>query len=262
MSRIYLKKPGEIKKIAAGGKKLNKILNQLLDHVKPGIRLQTLEKKAWQMIAKSGGGPAFAKVPGYRWATCINVNDGIVHGIPDDYEIKPFDVVTVDVGIFYQGWNTDVSATVFVDDGSNDSSLKKRSLSRKLVNHFLKTGKIALSKAIDQARPGNRIGHISLEIQKYIEKAGYSILEDLTGHGVGRQLHEWPPIPCFLDRPINSTPIIKTGMVLAVEVIYALGKNETIIDNDGWTIRMKDGKISAVFEKTIAILDDGPLICT
>lgn len=256
--KIPLKSPEEIALIFKGGQKLKKVLDKALNLVSPGVKLNEIEAFVWKEIEKEGGEPAFAKVPGYKWATCININDGIVHGIPGDYEVKDGDIVSVDVGILYKGWNTDMCRTLCV----RTQTSKRKTQSYESKERFLKTGERALQEAINQVKPGNRIGHISQTIQKAVENAGYNCLQTLTGHGVGKELHEPPQIPCFLDKDISLTPMIKMGMVLAIEVIYTMGSPEKITDNDGWTIRMKDGKISAVFEKTIAVVDDGYLVCT
>ena len=261
MSRIKLKTPKEIAIIAEGGQKLKRILNKAVRLAQVGERLDYIEAQVWKEIELAGGKPAFARVPGYKWATCININEGVVHGIPNKYQLKASDVVTIDMGMFYKGWNTDTSTTFRVND-SKTSVPKNQKVSSEEIDKFLATGKRALQKAIAQARPNKRIGNISLAIQETVEKAGYTCLRNLTGHGVGRKLHEPPAIPCFIEKEIELTPLIKPGMVIAIEVIYAMGDYQTETDSDGWTIKMKDGKIAAVFEKTIAIVDDGSLICT
>lgn len=263
--KISLKTPAQIQLIREGGQKLSQILETVVKKdVKVGERLEEIEKAMWAAIVKAGGKPAFAQVPGYHWATCINVNEGVVHGIPLGYQIKPGDVVTVDTGMVYRGWHSDMSTTFLVPgDFRKAVSLENgEAVSAEEIRLFLETGKQALKRAIAAAQPGQRIGHISAAIQGVVEGAGYSCLRNLTGHGIGRNLHEPPPIPCFLRGDFKETPLIKPGMVLAVEVIYAMGSHETETGKDGWTIRMKDGKISAVFEKTIAIADDGPFVCT
>ena len=253
--KIKLKTPQEIDLIVQGGKKLKKILQRLVKITKVGISLKEIEDRAWQAIEASGGKPAFAQVPDYQWATCINVNQGVVHGIPNQYRIKNGDIITIDLGLLYQGWNTDMSTTFQVTEGKSGSVSE--------VEKFLAVGRKALKESIAQAYSGQRFGHISQMMQKVIEKAGYTPIRSLTGHGIGRKLHEPPLIPCFLSGDLKSTPLIKTGMVFAIEVIYAMGSSETETDRgDNWTIRTKDGKIAAVFEKTIAIDDDGHLICT
>ncbi len=250
-----LKKPTEIVLMQAGGQKLSAILAQLIEQTIVGTTPQAIEKLAYQLIVKAGGKPGFAMVPGYHWATCITVNDAVVHGIPTDKPLKSGDVVTIDIGMYYKGFHTDMSTSVEVLDPG--------ALPNPETQRFLSTGQQALGAALACIKPGNRIGHISKAIQDTIEAAGYSCVEDLTGHGVGKQLHEYPPVPTILVRPIDQTPLLKEGMTLAIEVIYAQGGPQTYTDpKDGWTIFTQDGKIAAVYEKTIAVVGDGYLLIT
>ena len=270
--KISIKTPKEIKIMHQGGEKLSFILGQLFEMAKPGVNLLDIEKKAVQLIKKTGGEPAFARVPGYHWATCLNINEEIVHGVPKDYIIKAGDVVNIDIGLYYKGFNTDMSSTLLVKNSPKDTSevaQEPRSGAQmtpargKEINRFLKTGKKALKEAINQARSGNYIGHISQKIQEIIEGAGYSCARTLTGHGIGRKLHEPPSIPCFIQSRIKDTPLLKSGMIVAIEVIYSYGGSELVINpKDKWTIKTKDGKISAVFEETIAINKKGALVLT
>ena len=270
--KISIKTEQEIKIMHEGGKKLSSILGQLFQMGKPGVNLLDLEKKAIQLIEETGGEPAFARAPGYHWATCLNINEEIVHGIPKEYIIKVGDVVNIDMGLYYKGFNTDMSSTILVKNSPKDTSevaQEPRSGAQttparwKEINRFLKTGKKALKEAINQAKPGNYIGHISSKIQEIVEGAGYSCARNLTGHGIGRKLHELPSIPCFLQSRIKDTPLLKSGMTIAIEVIYCMGKSKLVINpKDKWTIKTKDGKISAVFEETIAIDKKGALVLT
>jgi len=129
------------------------------------------------------------------------------------------------------------------------------------VNEFLEAGKLALKKAIQVAVPGNRVGHISLAMQKVIEKAGFNMVRSLTGHGIGRKLHEEPAIPCFLSNTFKNTSILKAGMGLAIEVIYCADSPELVLLPDNWTLATKDGKMSSLFEETVVITNGDPLIC-
>ena len=256
---IPLKSQQDIKKIKAGGEKLSSVLTALVAATKAGTNVLDIEKKAVQLIKLKGGVPGFMKVPYYKWATCININEGIVHGVPRNYVIKLGDVVSIDIGMYYQGFHTDMCYTFQVKNPKSSINSKKNKEAAK----FLAAGKLALKEAIKQAKPGNRVGNISQKINEVISGAGYNVALNLTGHGVGKKLHEPPAIPCFLIKPIKETPLLKPGMVLAIEIIYCQGKPDLIIDQiDGWTIKTKDGKISAVFEETIALLSDGSLVLT
>lgn len=246
---IPIKTKKEIEIMQLGGQKLAKIFKELLLMVKPGVKISEIERKAWHLIEKEDGQPSFAMTPKYNWATCINLNEGIVHGIPDEERIKKGDLVSLDVGIYYKGFHTDCSWTIEV-------GTKKQ-------KKFLNAGKKALKEAIREARPGKRIGDISQKIEKIIKSKGYSPIKKYTGHGVGRKLHEPPSTPCFLKEKIKKTPLIKPGMTLAIEVIYSAGSPEIIIDQkDGWTAKTCDGSLAACFEETIAVTKNKPLILT
>lgn len=255
-----VKSAKEIKIMMEGGKKLAAVMDQLIKMAKPGVNLLSLEKKATFLLKKTGGEPAFKRVPGYCWSTCLNVNEEIVHAVPKNYFIKPGDVLNIDIGLFYHGFNTDMSETVFFEPKDKN----KPHFSKKIreIKKFLKIGKKTLQKAIAIAKPGKRIGDISWEIQKNIEKAGYNTARNLSGHGIGKKLHEEPLIPCFVKDEIKKTPLLRQGMTLAIEVIYMMGKPDLVYSPDKWTLKTKDGKISAVYEKTIAIGSDGSLVLT
>ena len=248
---IYIKSKKEISDMKKGGRILAYALEKVIEAIKPGVSGNELEKIASLQIEKEGGFPSFKNVNGYHHALCLSVNDAVVHGIPGDYSLKEGDVIGIDCGVFYKGLNTDMSETVRVGEFKDDE-----------INKFLKVGKKALLEAIVEAKEGNRIGHISKKIQEIIEESGYSVVRTLVGHGVGRDLHEEPEIPGFLDKKVENTPLLKEGMTLAIEVIYNMGKSDVNRGPDGWTIKTKDGKISGLFERTIAVTKDGPLILT
>jgi len=246
--KASLKSPENIAIMRETGEKLSQILDTLVRFTKVGTTLTAIDDYAQELILQSGGKPGFAMVPGYRWATCLNVNEGVVHGIPTDRKLKAEDVISIDIGMFRQGFHTDMSTTFPV---------VKQKASKEVLD-FLAQGELALKRAIAQVKPGSRVGHISQAIQQTVEAGGYSCIYTLTGHGIGKQLHEYPSIPGVLSTSLDQTPMLKPGMALAVEVIYAQGSPETVVDpRDGWTISTQDGKISAVFEKTVAVTSDG-----
>jgi methionyl aminopeptidase len=241
-----------------GGQKLAFILKALLKGAHPGVKTSDLEKLAEVMIKEAGGHPSFKTVRGYKYSTCMCVNDEVVHGIPDDI-LKEGDILCIDVGLLYKEYHTDTAWTIRIQN----SQFRIQNLKDKEIDRFLKTGEETLYKAIKEARVGNRIGHISKVIQDNIEGAGYSVVRSLIGHGVGKQLHEEPQIPGILTGDINNTPIIKEGMTLAIEVIYNQGSPDVVYkNNDGWTISTKDGSLSAVFEHTVGVTEEGPVILT
>jgi len=251
---IDYKTPQQIKDMLHGGHILATVLDEVMDAIKPGITELELDQLAEKRIRALGGEPGFMKVQGYRHTTCFSTNDVVVHGIPSSYVLQVGDVVGVDCGVYYKGLHTDMSETRRV---SNVTSKDDE------IDQFLKIGKIALEEAIKQAVIGNHVGHISQTIQRIVEKeAGYSIVRSLIGHGVGKELHEAPEVPGYLIGSINRTPLLKEGMTIAVEVIYNMGTPDVVLDRDHWTIRTKDGKLSGLYERTIAITKDGPLMLT
>lgn len=248
---IAIKTPKEIAIMAEGGKILAQVLHEVLTKVKAGITEIELDALAEKLIREKDAEPGFMKVRGYKHTICVSTNDVVVHGVPTNYKLKDGDVIGIDCGVFYNGFHTDMSETIKVQSDKNE------------VDVFLETGKRALNEAIKQAKVGNRVGHISQTIQKIIEEKGYSIVRSLVGHGVGRKLHEEPEVPGFLSGRIEQTPLLKEGMTLAIEVIYNMGKPDVAYANDdGWTIKTKDGSLSGVFEKTVAITQKGPLVLT
>ena len=256
---VDIKTKEEIGIMKTGGKILADVLWEVLDSIKPGVTEREADALADRLISERGGEAAFKKVKGYSHATCISTNNVVVHGIPSDYKFKEGDVVGIDCGVFYKGFNTDMSETIKV---KNQKS-KIKSLNEDKIDDFLKTGKRALDEAIKVAVLGNRIGHISKTIQEIVEGGGYSVVRSLIGHGVGRELHEEPEVPGYLTKKIEKTPKLLEGMTIAVEVIYNMGSYEvSYLNNDGWTIGTTDHSLSGVFERTIAIRSGSPLILT
>jgi len=254
---VPIKTRKDLEKMKIGGKILAEAVLEVLDKAKPGITELELEKLAEELIVMKGGYPGFKKVEGYKFATCISTNDVIVHGIPGNYVLKEGDVFGVDCGVYYEGFFTDMSESIRV----KSSKLKVQSSSDE-VDKFLETGKFALNEAIKKAKAGNRIGHISKTIQDIVEGKGYSVVRELIGHGVGRRLHEEPEVPGFLVGKIENTALLKEGMTIAIEVIYNMGKFGIRYSDDQWTIRTQDGSLSGLFERTVAITKNGPVVLT
>lgn len=230
-----------------GGSALGNIRRKLTGMVKPGLDLFEIESAARKLITASGAVPNFAFVDNYGFATCLMVNDEVVHCRPRHYRIKEGDLITVDVGLEWHGWQLDTA----------DSLLAGRP-----DDKFVETGRQALNKAIMATKPGNRVSNISGIIQEILEKNGYSAVRQYCGHGLGRQIHEDPQIPCYLDGPAADTPLIKAGMVLAVEVMMNEGGYKVVLDKDGWRSRTADGSRSAQFEHSILVTTTGPKILT
>lgn len=252
--KIHLKTPQEVATMAKGGKILSEAVWGVLEHVKPGVSELELDRLAEKYIVQKGGEPGFKKVRGYHHTICASTNDVIVHGIPTIYQLRPGDIFGIDCGVYYDGFHTDMSESIIVPGGKPNPK----------VEQFLAVGKKALEEALKQAKPGNHIGDISQAIQQIVEKdGGYSVTRELIGHGVGKKLHEDPPVPGYLTRRIEKTPLLVPGMVIAVEVIYNMGGREIVFaGTDDWTIKTKDGSLSGLFERTIAVTDTGHKILT
>ena len=250
MGSFEIKTPEDIKKMQEGGKILRAVKNAVAKKVKTGVSAKDLDEFAEQMILDLGGKSSFKTVPNYRWTTCVNVNAGIVHGIPTkDLVFKKGDVVSIDLGVLYQGFHTDTSITVAIDPSAQ-------------VSKMLKVGQNALDLAIVEAKPGKRIYDISEAIEKKVKAGGFNPVRALVGHGVGRELHEEPQIPCFVSGTRNESPKIPVGAVIAIEVMYTQGKPDLVLEDDGWTISTQDGKISALFEETVAVTSHGLIVLT
>lgn len=248
-----IKNEQEIKNMRKGGKILSDVLKEVMGHIKEGVSELELDRLAESLIKQKGGDSGFKKVPGYNHTICAATNDVVVHGIPSEYRYKKGDIACIDCGVFLGGLHTDMAETVLVP-GSDDDDEK---------THFLNTGKKALSEAIRVAKAGRRVGHISKTIQEIIEKEGFSVVKNLVGHGVGKELHEAPEVPGYLVDSLEKTPLLQVGMTLAIEVIYTMGGPDVVYANDdGWTIKSKDGSLSAVFERTVLITKDGCEILT
>ncbi len=250
MPKINLKTQAQIELMAEAGHKLAQVRRELVDFAKEGVTTLAIDTLATKLIKHYGAEASFSKVPGYHHSTCINVNDVVVHGIPGKYKLKSGDVVGIDVGLIWKGWQSDTSTTIAI--GKTDAATK----------HFLEVGQACLKKAISEAKVGKRIADISKAMQR-VEEYGYSPVQALTGHGIGHNLHEEPAVPCFVVGEYKHSPVIAEGLVLAIEIMYNAGSAEVVYKNDdGWTIATADGKISGLFEETVAVTKTGPVILT
>lgn len=245
-----LKSSHEIESMKVGGQMLRTVLQDIEGFVRVGMTTQEVNERIESHISQLGGEPGFKRVKGYHWGSCICINEQIVHTPPSKRAIEDGDVVTIDAGVYYQGLHTDSATTIQV--GTQDPK----------VTHFLETGRSALKKAVKQSAVGKKIGHISQAFEECIEGAGFSIVRELTGHGVGHELHEDPYIPCFVQGDVEKTLSLRPGMTLALEVMYAFGGRKIVEEEDGWSLKMADGSISATFEHTIALTENNTLILT
>lgn len=235
----------EIDLMRKSGKIAAKALKKALDRVKIGVSELEVDNIVKEEIYKLEAELSYKSVPGYKFASCITVNEQVVHGIPTERKFIAGDLVSVDLAVEYKGWHTDCAWSVLVEDGS----LKLED--RKEKEKFLEVGEEALKDGIAKALDGNRVGDISNAIGSKVDSGGYSVVRSLVGHGVGRSLHEEPEIPGFGEK--NSGPILKAGMSLAIEVIYAKGKYEVVLQNDGWTYETKDKSWGGLFEMTVIV---------
>lgn len=248
MSRIIIKRGEEIDKMRLAGAAAAEVLEETSLRLKSGLTTEEIDRFAEKMIRDKGGKPVFIGYRGYRHATCISVNEEVVHGIPGKRILKEGDIVSLDVGVNLDGFCGDTAGTFPI--GSISAKAQK----------LLRGGKEALSAAIRQARAGRRLGDVSFAIQREAEKNDFSVVRDLYGHGIGRDLHEDPLIPNF-GRP-GEGPELKPGMVLAIEPMINVGGWEIVTLTDGWTVVTKDRSLSSHFEHTVLITEGEPEILT
>lgn len=240
---IILKSYAEVQKLEVSSLIAAEILSELGSIIVPGIKTIDLEKLACLLFEKNQCKSAFKGYNGFPANICVSVNEVVVHGIPGDLVVREGDIVSIDVGVFKDGYYGDTAATFPV------GTIKPE------TNKLLQTTQNALFTGIEKATVGNRLGDISNCIQETVEGDGFSIVRDFVGHGIGQSLHEDPQIPNF--GKADTGPYLKHGMVLAIEPMVNQGKHKVVVDSDGWTVRAKDRLPSAHFEHTIAILNDG-----
>ena len=236
---IYLKTDEEIELLRESNLLVGMTLGELAKWIAPGITTLKLDKIAEEFIRDHGAVPGFLGYGGFPNTLCVSVNEQIVHGIPSNYELKDGDIVSIDCGTLKNGFNGDSAYTFCVGEVAYD------------VRRLLKTTKESLYLGIEQAVEGKRVGDISNAVQTYCEKKGYSVVRELCGHGVGKRLHEDPEVPNYGRR--GCGPLLKSGMVIAIEPMINLGSRNIVIERDGWTTRTRDRKPSAHFEHMVAV---------
>ena len=244
MIRIRSKK--EIELIATSCQIVSDTLDMLSDQVKPGVKINDLDKMAEKFIINCGARPAFKGYMGFPATLCVSVDDEVVHGIPNDRILKEGQIVGIDCGAEKDGYFGDHARTFSVGKITNDK--------QKLMDITHKS----LMLGIAEASPDNFVSDIGFAIQSYVEKYGYSVVRELVGHGIGTELHEEPQIPNYGEPKQGYR--LREGMCIAIEPMINLGSKEIKTDSDGWTIRTLDGQVSAHFEHTIAITSNGPKI--
>ena len=245
---IVKKTPEQIDKMAQAGAILVRTLNLLQGKIRPGVTTRELDEAAERFIRSQGAEPAFKGYRGFPGSICASPNSMVVHGIPGAYRLERGDVISIDVGVVYDGWVADAARTFPVGQVS--------ALAQKLLD----TTEGSLFAAVPYVRAGNRLGDVSNAIQTYVEERGLSIVRSLVGHGIGQAMHEDPQIPNF--GPAGKGPKLEEGMVLAIEPMVTAGNHQVRMADDHWAIYSQDGSLAAHFEFTIAVTADGPRVLT
>ena len=241
---VILKLPDEIEKARASNRIVAEVLSRLREKVKPGVKTKDLDKFAEEVAEKRGAKPAFKGYRGYPHSLCISINEVVVHGMPSERLLEEGDIVGLDFGIYYKGFFGDATITLPV------GKVAQKAL------RLMQVTEQSLYACIAQAVAGNRLVDISSAVQSTVEDAGYSVVRDFVGHGIGKNLHEEPQIPNFGKKGRGIE--LKKGMILAIEPMVNQGEYEVQVLPDGWTVVTKDGSLSAHFEHSVAITDNGP----
>ena len=247
-NHIRIKSPQEVDNLRKAGKILSFIIGQLQSSLTAGMTTKDIDALAQVLMQKHGVTAAFKGYRGFPASVCTSVNEGVVHGIPNHRILRKGDIVSIDVGIILDDYYSDTAVTVAIDPVSPQ------------VQKLLEVTQAALYKGIQQARPGQNLSDISHAVQTYVELQGFSVVRDFVGHGIGRQLHEDPEIPNY--GPPHQGPILKEGMVLAIEPMVNMGSSRTKVLGDDWTVVTDDGKPSAHFEHCVLITSGAAEILT
>ncbi|MBX5475829.1 MAG: type I methionyl aminopeptidase [Clostridia bacterium] len=245
---IILKSNRELEKMRAAGRLVARALQELRRHIRPGVTTAELDRIAEEFIVRHGGRPTFKGYRGFPAAICASPNDVVVHGIPGDVVLKEGDIFSVDVGVTLDGFIGDTAWTFPVGEVDPEAA------------RLLEVTERSLEAGIAAAQPGGYVSDIGAAVQAVVEAAGFAVVREYTGHGVGRQMHEDPPVPNY--GPPGRGPRLKPGMVLAIEPMVNVGTWKTRMEADGWTVRTADGSLSAHFEHTVAVTENGPEILT
>jgi methionyl aminopeptidase len=245
---IHYKTSEEVQLIRNSAEILGKAHGEVAKHVKEGVKTSFLDKVAEEFIRDHQGVPSFKGYNGFPSSLCISVNEVVVHGFPSGYVLKDGDIISIDCGVFHQGFHSDCAYTYPVGEVSPQ------------VLSLLKATKESLYLGIEKAVFGNRIGDIGHAIQKFVEAKGYTVVRELVGHGLGKSLHESPEVPNYGKK--GSGPALNKGLVIAIEPMVNLGSRNVVQERDGWTIRTADRKPSAHYEHTIVVFEDRTEILT
>ena len=245
---ITLKTKEEVELLRENNLLVSATLAEVGKHIKPGVTTNHLDKVAEDFIRSHGAVPGFLGYGGFPKTLCVSVNENVVHGIPSDYALNEGDIVSVDCGTVMKGFYGDSAYTFAVGNIHPDTQ------------KLLDVTKEALYKGVAQAKAGNRIGDIAAAVQEHAEKNGFSVVRELVGHGLGRDMHEDPEVPNYGSR--GRGPLLKEGMVICIEPMINMGGKHVVFERDGWTVRTRDRKPSAHFEFAVAIGANGPDVLT
>lgn len=245
---IVLKSPSEIELMRQAGRIVGGTLREMAGAVRPGITTAQLDALARRYIEGCHGKPAFLGYQGFPASICTSINEEVVHGIPGPRRLKTGDIISIDAGAFYKGYYGDAAATFPVGKVSPQAE------------ELMTVTRESLKKGIEKALPGNHLYDISAAVQTYVESQGFSVVRNYVGHGIGTEMHEEPQVPNF-GLP-GRGPLLEVGMVLAIEPMVNAGTWEVVTLDDNWTVVTGDKSLSAHFEHTVAILQDGPEILT
>jgi methionyl aminopeptidase len=245
---IAIRTESELDLIRQGGEILRDCFRLIEEMLRLGVTTGKLDRVAEEFIRSRGAAPAFKGYQGYPASICTSVNEQVVHGIPGPRKLRDGDIIGIDIGVLYEEFYADASRTYIIGEVDEEAE------------RLIEVTREALELAIDKARPGNHLSDISHVIQTQAEKYGYQVVRALVGHGIGRRMHEEPQIPNF--GPPGRGPILKPGMVLALEPMVNAGTYEVHALKDNWTVVTVDGRLSAHFEDTVAVTEDAPRIMT
>ena len=247
--QISLKSAADLALMREAGQITKQALDAAFNAIEPGVTTREINAIAERVIRSHGAKPAFLNLYGFPATACISLNEEIVHGIPGKRKLKPGDLVSIDCGSIVGGFYSDTARTVQVKPEVNDER-----------GRLVKVCKEALKRAITQCSVGNRIGDISHAVESYVRSQGFELVKEYVGHGVGKQLHEPPSVP-NIGRP-GVGPKLVEGLTIAIEPMIMIGRPETQLQGDQWTVSTADGSLSAHFEHTVAITADGPEVLT
>jgi len=247
---ITIKSAASIEKMQIAGGIVRDTLALMQDLVKPGVSTAYLDREAEEFIRSKGAIPSFLNYQGYPKSICVSINDQVVHGIPGNRVIREGDIVSVDVGAYIHGYHGDAARTFFAGEVSEDAK------------RLVRITKESFFEGLKYAREGHFLSEVSAAIQKHAEDAGYSVVRELIGHGIGRNMHEDPEVPNYHDPRRGRGPRLREGMTIAIEPMINLGGKEITYSADEWTVCTRDGSLSAHYENTIAITKGDPIILT